>query len=196
MLREASLVARYWHLRLREVERNLCLRFPLEKLLIRTKSLNINLSDDLCSDAAILKMRWKKAIQLLRTIRNAAYDHRAVHLMSTLERYQNVHFSPDEVNAGASKENEAKIRRIERLINIENMRKPFGIIKTSMMEKRAEGLSKLFVPSCVKNKKVAAKFCDDNGYVSPAQLIAMAQFDKTSVEYETIGTLLDPTGLG
>ena len=121
MLRESSLVARYWHLRLREVERNLCLRFPLEKLLVRTKSLNINLADDLCSDAAILKLRWKKAIQLLRTVRNTAYDHRAVHLMSTLERYQNVHFSPDEVNAGASKENEAKIRRIERLINIENM---------------------------------------------------------------------------
>ena len=185
-LREAGLLARYWHLSLKEVEHSLCLRFPLERLLVRTKSLNINLLDDLCSDATILKTRWRTAIKLLRTIRNTAYDHRAVHLMSTIERYQNLHFSSEEVQAGARKENEAKIRRIERLINIETVRKPFGIIQASLTEQRAGGLSKLFVPSGVKNHKVAAKFCDDTGHVSPAQLIAMAQFDKSSVEYETL----------
>ena len=48
------------------------------------------------------------------------------------------------------------------------------------------GLSKLFVPSSVKNQVLAARFCDEDGQVSPAQLIAMAQSDKTSVEYATL----------
>ena len=48
------------------------------------------------------------------------------------------------------------------------------------------GLSKLFVPSSVKNHALAARFCDEDGQVSPAQLIAMAQSDKTSVEYATL----------
>ncbi|KAI2492600.1 hypothetical protein MHU86_21950 [Fragilaria crotonensis] len=145
-LREAGLTARYWHLRLREVESNVCLRSALASLLARTKSLNISLNDDECSDVVTLKQRWKQAIKLLRTIRNAAYDHRAVHLLGTLERYHSLHFSPEEIKAGARSANETKIRRLERLINIENMRKPFSVIHASMQERHAGGLSKLFCP--------------------------------------------------
>ncbi|KAI2489688.1 hypothetical protein MHU86_24897 [Fragilaria crotonensis] len=93
-LREAGLTARYWHLRLQEVESNVCLRSALASLLARTKSLNISLNDDECSDVVTLKQRWKQAIKLLRTIRNAAYDHRAVHLLGTLERYHSLHSLP------------------------------------------------------------------------------------------------------
>ena len=184
-LRESRLLARYWHLRLRE-EQNLCLRPVLASLLLRIRSLNVELLDDLCTDVVTLKARWKAAIKTLRNVRNKAYDHRAVHLLGTLAMYHNVSFSPSEIKAGAKRENGNKIRRIERLINIENMRKPFRSIHASMTEAHAGGLSKLFVPSSVENAKVASKFCDDDGHVSQAQLIAMAQSDKTSVEYVTL----------
>ena len=183
-LREAGLLARYWHLRLREVEKDCCLKIPIAALLLRIKSLNIDLADDDCTDAAPLKEKWKKAVKLLRTVRDTAYDHRAVHLLATLTQYHNLTFTEDEECEKAA--NHAKIARIHRLINIENMRKPFRAIHASMTVSTAGGLSKLFVPSAVKNLAVAAKFCDAEGYVSPAQLIAMAQSDKTSVEYETI----------
>ncbi|KAI2513931.1 hypothetical protein MHU86_315 [Fragilaria crotonensis] len=148
-LREAGLLARYWHLRLREVEKSLCLQSALAKLRLRLQSLNIDPADnDLGSDAVSLKQKWKAAIKLLRTIRNTAYDHRAVHLLGTLESYHNLKFSEDEIKAGARTENDKKIRRMERLINVENMRTPFRVIHASMKAgTHAGGLSKLFVPS-------------------------------------------------
>lgn len=185
-LREAGLLARYWHLRLREVQSCICLRVAIAKLLTRMKTLNIDLSDDRCSDATTLKQRWKSAIKLLRTVRNNAYDHRAVHLLGTLESYHNMTFSESEIAAGAQTEHAAKIRRLAHLVNVENMRTPFRVIKAAMLEHHAGGLSKLFVPSGVKNQKVASRYCDELGNVSPAQLIAMAQSDKTSVSYTTI----------
>ena len=185
-LREAGLLARYWHLRLREVERDICLRPSKEALLSRFKTLKIVLEDDQAKDLATLKPRWKEAIKLLRTVRKAAYEHREVHLLGTLESYQTKTFTQDEIKAGARQENDAKIKRIVRLINIENMRKPFRNIHASMTEARAGGLSKLFVPSGIKNKKVASRFCDEHGQVSPLQLIAMAQSEKNSVTYATI----------
>ena len=185
-LREVGLIARYWHLRLREAERTICLRPALERLRNRMMSLHIDLVDDLGSEIEMLKKTWKAATKLLRKVRDTAYDHREIHLLSTLECYSKKTFSREELKAGARKENDAKIQRISRLINIESMRKPFRNIHASMSESHAGGLSKLFVPSGVKNHKVASRFCDQHGNVSQQQLIAMAQSDKTSVHYATI----------
>jgi hypothetical protein len=66
------------------------------------------------------------------------------------------------------------------------MQKTIRSISSSLSAKRAGGISKLFVPLGISNLKVAAQFCDEEGNVSPAQLIAMAQSDKTSVTHDTI----------
>lgn len=137
------------------------------------QALNTNLLDSLCEDPGLLKALRTS------TVRNQAYDHRAVHLLGTLKTYHNSKFSESEINAGAQQINSAKIRRLEHLIQNENMRKPFCSIHASIKETHPGGLSNLFVPSGVKNHKVAAKLCDPTGHVSAAQLIAMAQFDKT-----------------
>ena len=183
-LREAGLLARYWHLRLREVEKACSFTVPMTALVLRLKSLNITIDDDLCTDASILKEKWRAATKTLNKVRDNAFDHRAVHLLSTLAQYHNLSFTEDQVSE--REENNVKIARIHRLINIENMRKPFRAIHASMTLSTAGGLSKLFVPASVKNHALAARFCDADGHVSPQQLIAMAQFDKTSVEYDTI----------
>ena len=185
-LREAGLLARYWHLRFRAASNTICLRPAIERLMVRLKSLRIVLADDLGDDATAVKAKWKEAVKLLHDVRNLAYDHRAVHLLGTLAQYQNMASSAEELTAAESKEYAEKIRRIARLINIENMRKPFRSIHASMSATHAGGLSRLFVPSGVKNLKVAAKFCDALGNVSSSQLIAMAQSDKNSVDYTTV----------
>ncbi len=51
---------------------------------------------------------------------------------------------------------------------------------------RALGLSKFFVPSGIKNAKVAARFCDLDGILLPDHLIEMAKSDKSSVLYSTL----------
>jgi hypothetical protein len=81
---------------------------------------------------------------------------------------------------------DAKIARIKRLIQIENMRKPFRRVQSSMKRFGGGGISKLFVPNKPKNPKVAARYCQPDGSVSNLDLISMAQADKTSVEYATI----------
>jgi hypothetical protein len=48
------------------------------------------------------------------------------------------------------------------------------------------GIFKLFVPSGVKDVKVAARFSLEDGTILPEHLIAMAQADKHSVMYDTI----------
>jgi hypothetical protein len=95
-LREAGLLARYWHRRLREVDTDCCLQAPLSALSLRIKSLNIELSEDLSTDALILKERWRAAFKTLRAVRNTAYGHCAVHLLSTITRYQTLTFTEDE----------------------------------------------------------------------------------------------------
>jgi hypothetical protein len=79
-----------------------------------------------------------------------------------------------------------KVQRIKCLINVERMRKPFRQVHTALSSSRGKGVSKLFVPSGIKNKKVAARFSTPDGIVSPENLISMAQSDKTSVTYDTI----------
>ena len=98
-----------------------------------------------------IKERWKVAIKLLRKVRDTAYDHRAVHLKATLAQYMSMQFTDDEESE--SDENKIKIRRIQQLINIENMRKPFRAIHASVTPGHGGGLSKLFVPSGVKKHK-------------------------------------------
>jgi hypothetical protein len=153
-LREAGLMARYWHLRLREIEYGYCLRTPILAIKTRLISLHLNLDDDLSSDATILKPRWKKAIKTLRDIRKNAFDHRTVHLHTTLAQYENM---------PSSSTIKDKIHRIKCLINIESMRKPFREIQSAITTGHRSGLSKLFVPSGVKNKKMAARVCDPDG---------------------------------
>ena len=185
-LREAGLLARYWHLRLCSVERGRNLRAALLNLQARLSSLQIDPQDDSTQDLTLLKTRWKEALQLLRTVRDTAYDHRNIHLLSILTDYQTRTFSASEKTAGAQRNNELKIQRIIRLLNTEGMRKPFRTIKSTMTESHPGGLSKLFVPNGVSNPKVAAKYCKSDGSISHDTLIAMAQSDKLSVTYDTI----------
>ena len=150
-LREAGLRARYWHLRLRELENaGCCLRAPIAALSTRFQKLGLSLDDDLSQDIATVKPRWKTAIKELKKVRNLAYDHRAVHLMSTLAHYENLSGTSDNYDKEATKE---KIKRIKRLLNTESMRKPFRSINASLTVSQSGGLSKLFVPVGVKNQK-------------------------------------------
>lgn len=183
-LREAGLTARFWHLRKREVDGAKGLAIALKGVLNRLKTLKIVISDANCNDATTVTTYWKEATKMLRTVRDAAYDHRAVHLLAMLTQYQNETFSDDDDHL--AEVNKGKIRRIRRLINIENMRKPFRTIHASVSSFHSGGIGKLFVPSHATNKQIAAKFCDPDGSISAEQLIAMAQFDKTSVAYDTL----------
>jgi hypothetical protein len=67
-----------------------------------------------------------------------------------------------------------KIARIHRLLNTESMRKPFCAIHSMVTPLQGIGLQKLFVPSRIKNKKVAAKYCAQNGSIAHPNLIKMA----------------------
>ena len=185
-LRESGLLARYWHLRLKEIERDINLRHVISALKTKIQDLQIVLVDDLTIDATIVRTRWKTALKLLRKVRNNAYDYRAVHLVSMLEMYKSrtTSFAPsDEVS---SDDNKAKTQRIQRLINIECMRQPFRRIHSSVSNNSNGGLSKLYVPVRAKDPKVAARFCRPDGTITPRRLTLMAQADKTSVDYDVI----------
>ena len=66
------------------------------------------------------------------------------------------------------------------------MRKTFRAIHATVTPGHGSGLSKLFVPSGVKDPKVAARFCSPDGSIDRNQLIKMTQSDKHSVEYKTV----------
>ena len=66
------------------------------------------------------------------------------------------------------------------------MRKPYRHINLAIPSSHRSGLSKLFVPSGIKDSKVAARFTNADGTLLPEHLIAMAQADKSSVTYDTI----------
>ena len=99
-----------------------------------------------------------EATKMLRTVRDAAYDDRAVHLLAMLTQYQNETFSDDDDHL--AEVNKGTIRRIRRLTNIKNMRKSFRTIHASVSSFHSGGIGKLFVPSHATNKQIAAKFCD------------------------------------
>jgi hypothetical protein len=181
-LREAGILTRYWHLRLKELESGQSFLRVLSGIRHRVSSLHIPLSDELGSDSALVKIRWKEQLANLKTIRNAAYDYRVVHLHSTLAIYQAL----DPEGSSAKAANKIKIQRIIRLINIERMRKPFRAIHIAVSTARSAGLTKLFVPIKATNPHVAAKFCQPDGSLTHDNLISMAQYDITSVEYATI----------
>jgi hypothetical protein len=175
-LPEAGLLARYWNLRLKELDSGISLTSAICRLQQRLRSLHILVVDDLGNDKAIITTRWKASLASLKKIRISAYDYRAMHLHSTLAVYQELDLQGAD-NTAAKK---AKIRRILQLLNTEQMRKPFRAIHCSMSSKRSVGLSKLFVPVGVKNIQVAAKFCQPDGSLTKANLIKMAQSDKSS----------------
>ncbi|KAI2493431.1 hypothetical protein MHU86_21130 [Fragilaria crotonensis] len=182
-LREAGLLTRYWNLRLKELESRSSLAFVIARLKQRLGSLNISLVDDEGNDMPKVKAKWKESIAVLKKIRNSAFDYRAEHLHSNLAMYQALE---PQGNANITA-NQGKIRRILQLLNTEQMRKPFRAIHCSMSTtSHGAGLSKLFVPVGVRKPKVASKFCQPDGSLTKANLIQMAQSDKTSVEYTTI----------
>ncbi len=115
-------------------------------------------------------------MKVLRAVRAASFDHRAVHLTATLAHYE---------NQESTSKIKTKIQRLKRLINIESMRKPYRHINLAIPSSHRSGLSKLFVPSGIKDSKVA-RFTNADGTLLPEHLIAMAQADKSSVTYDTI----------
>ena len=181
-LREAGLLARYWHLRLRELESSTSLTATILRLHQRLRSLKINLDDNLGNDPALVKIKWREALTTLKKIRTDAFDYRSVHLHDTLALYR----SKEPAGKANNAANQQKIRRILQLLNTEQMRKPYCTIHLAMPKPRFGGLSKLFVPSGVKNYQVAAKFSQADGSITKANLIAMAQADKHSVVYDTV----------
>jgi hypothetical protein len=66
------------------------------------------------------------------------------------------------------------------------MQKPFRSVNAALTPVQGSGISKLFLPSGVKDHKVAARFSQDDGTILPDHLIAMAQADKHSVTYDTV----------
>ena len=115
-LREAGLLARYRHLRLREVQKGYCLSTPISALKTRLKNLQVQLDDNQTSAVEAITIRWKAALKDFREVRASSFDHRAVHLKTTLTHYE---------NQASSSEIKEKIKRIKRLINIDYMRNPF-----------------------------------------------------------------------
>jgi hypothetical protein len=181
-LREAGLLARYWNLRLKELDGGAQMSSVLSRLRQRIHSLHIKLVDDLGESLAHVRAHWKVAMTTLKKVREAAFDYRATHLHSNLEMYQSL--KPEGYDNAA--ENNKKIRRILQLLNTEQMRKPFRAIHYSTSSPRSAGLSKLFVPVGIQNPQVASKYCQPDGSLSQANLIQMAQSDKLSVKYKTI----------
>ena len=80
-----------------------------------------------------------------------------------LEQYENLTFAADESGADKNKE---KIRCIRRLLSTEKMRIPFHGIHSMVTPRHGSGISKLFVLSGIKNKKVAARYCNPDGSVT------------------------------
>ena len=142
--------------------------------------------DDDSTDLPTIKARWKDQLKLLREVRKVAFDHRVLHLESLLEKYKTDVEEGDSTDKEAHAARKDKVKRVKRIINTEGMRKPYRIIKSVMKPAPSGSLSKLFVPVSPKLPKIAACFCDPDGTLSKDQLIAMAKFDKDSVNYETI----------
>ena len=71
--------------------------------------LHFKLDDDLFSNLTIVKHCWKAALKIFRAARAQAFDHRVVHLNTTLIQYENMK---------STSETKEKIGRIKHLLNI------------------------------------------------------------------------------
>ena len=142
--------------------------------------------DDDLTDLPTVKVRWKDQLKLLREVRKAAFGHRALHLESLLKKYKTEVAEGDSTDKESHAARKGKVKRVKRIINTEGMQKPYRIIKSVMKPAPSGSLSKLYVPVSPKLPKIAARFCAPDGTLSKDQLIAMAKFDKDSVNYETI----------
>jgi hypothetical protein len=186
-LREHGLLTRYWRLHLHELECGLQFRYQRKSPQARLDSYHTLTKDNDSTDLPTVKARWKDQLKLLREVRKAANDHRVLHLESLPEKYITELAEGDSTDKDAHAARKDKVKRVKRIINTEAGRqKPYRIIKSVMKPAPSGILSKLFVPVSPKLPKIAARFCAPDGTLSRTQLIAMAKFDKDSVNYETI----------
>ena len=96
-----------------------------------------------------------------------------LHLESLLEKYKTEVVEGDSTDKEAHAARKDKVKRVKRIINTEDMRKQYRIIKSVMKPAPSGGLSKLFVPVSPKLPKIAARFCDS--------VILMARYRKTNL---------------
>ena len=156
-LRESGLHTRYWHLGQKAIERGFDLRLAIRALAARIgELLRIPLTDDPTFDSATIKIRWKASLKELRRVRNISFDHRAEHLLSTMEIYKSrsTGFAPAD-DCNDDNDNAAKINRIQCLLNTECMRAaPFWAIHSATSHSQSISgrgeLSKLYVPIMAK----------------------------------------------
>ena len=186
-LRKHGLLTRYWRLRIRNSPTpQLFLTTQVHLLRTRLIKLNISLDDNDSNETTYLTSKWKSELKNLRTVRKAAYDYRTIHMDRVIQQYQETAslLSPDD--SQGLYEIRKKIRRVERIISNEQMRQPFRLIKASTKTNTAGGLTKLFVPTHVLNKKAASRFTNPDGTITRDQLWDLARSDKNAVGYETI----------
>ena len=187
-LRKHGLLTRYWRLRLRNSPTSkLFLNTQIHLLRLRIAKLNINLDDNDSNEITYLTANWKSELKNLRTVRKAAYTYRTIHMDRVIQQYQETAslLSPDD--SQGLYEIRKKIRRVERIISNEQMRQPFRLIKASTKANPSTGgLTKLFVPTHVLNKKAASRFSNPDGSITRNQLWNLARSDKNAVGYETI----------
>jgi hypothetical protein len=74
-LREAGLLARYWNLRLKELDSGTSLTYALCRLKQRLRSLHILVVDELGNEKAGITTQWKASLASLKEIRNSAHDY-------------------------------------------------------------------------------------------------------------------------
>jgi hypothetical protein len=186
-LRKHGLLTRYWRLRLRYASNaQSTLLLQIHHLRTRLSQLSIHVEDNDSNDMTYLTQAWKSELKNLRQVRKVAYDYRTIHMDRIIHQYQAEAslLSPDDTQ-GLS-EIRKKIKRVERIISNEQMRKPFRIIKSATQPSHPGGLTKLFVPTHATNAKAAARFSNPDGTLTRDQLWALARSDKNAVAYETV----------
>jgi hypothetical protein len=170
-LRKHGLLSRYWRLRLRNTTTpQSLLTIQIHQLRSRLVQLNIHLDDNDNHDIAYITKQWKSELKNLKTVRQAAYDYRSIHLDRVIQQYQDSAslLSPDDTQG--LYDIRKKIRRVERIISNEQMRQPFRIIKSATKGTFTGGLTKIFSPTHAINHKAASRFCNPDGTLSREQL--------------------------
>jgi hypothetical protein len=186
-LRKHGLLTRYWRLRLRKVTTGQpYLSLQIHQLRLRLSQLSIDVSDNDSNAISYITKQWKLELKNLQTIRKAAYEYRTIHLDRVIHQYQEqLSLLPPDDTASISGIRK-KIKRVERIISNEQMRKPFRIIQSATTPTHHGGLTKLFVPTHAINQKAASRFSNSDGTLTRDQLWALARSDKNAVAYKTI----------
>jgi hypothetical protein len=186
-LRKHGLLTRYWRLRLRNASSSQSfLITQIYQLRTRLSQLDIKVDDTDSNDIIYLTKAWKSELKNLRTVRKAAYDYRSIHMDRVIRQYQLEAslLSPDDTQGHS--DIRKKIKRVERIISNEQMRKPFRLIQSATKAHHPGGLTKLFVPTHAVNQKAASRFSSPDGSLTRDQLWALARSDKNAVAYDTV----------